>query len=264
MRLAYYDEAGDDGYPTFSSNYFVLTALYLHYLHWEETLDQLLSFRKQLRSQYGLPLKVDFHTTHFLKKKKPFTGYGLSNQDRLDIISAYCDIISSLKVKIINVCIVKKKIIKSDYQILDKALTFSIQRIHNDLKPKDNPESKFMIITDEGRHGKMRKTSRRMRRINYVPSRFGGAPQPIDIKTLIEDPLPKNSEQSYFVQSADLVSLIIYLYACYSQGTANVIASRISGYVKRSNVLDWMDRLKPSLNTFASRTDPYGVYFHPS
>lgn len=263
MRIAYYDESGDDGYPDSSSKYFVLTALYLHYLNWEDVLRQLVEFRRQIKASYGLPLKLEFHTSAFLKKKKPYTGYGLTSQDRLDIIGDYCDVIASLELKIVNVVIVKDKIEMADYRVLDKALQFSIQRIQNDLRPTENPENKFVIITDDGRHTAMRKTSRRMRRINFVPSRFGGESMRIDISTLIEDPLPKNSAQSYFIQTADLISFVVYLYTCQAQGNPNIVARRIRNFIGPTEIMDWMDRLMPSLNVQASRSDAYGVVFHP-
>ena len=46
MHIAYYDEAGDDGYPNYSSKLFVLTSLYLHYTHWRKSFDAIWEFRK--------------------------------------------------------------------------------------------------------------------------------------------------------------------------------------------------------------------------
>lgn len=53
-----------------------------------------------------------------------------------------------------------------------------------------------MIISDEGRVSKMRDTARMLQRINYIPSQFNYASYQKEIKTLIEDPLPKNSKES--------------------------------------------------------------------
>ena len=40
MRIAYFDEAGDDGVPG-SSPLFVLGSLYMHYLHWQGNYDRV-------------------------------------------------------------------------------------------------------------------------------------------------------------------------------------------------------------------------------
>ncbi len=41
MHIAYYDEAGDDGYPQQSSRLFALTGCYLHYLNWKDSFQEL-------------------------------------------------------------------------------------------------------------------------------------------------------------------------------------------------------------------------------
>ena len=263
MYLAYYDESGDDGYSNYYSMYFVLSALYLHHLDWEDTLDQMITFRRQLKSEYGLPISMEFHAGDFLKRKKPFTGFNLSTRDRLDIITSYCGAIASMKVRIVNVCIVKKLIRRPNYNVLDLTLRYSIQIIHNDLQQRNAEHDKFILITDEGRHGVMRKTTRKIRRINYVPSQFQATSLRLDITSLIEDPLPKDSSQSYFIQAADLVAQIIYLYSHYSKGSPNQVANRMRSFVNQTEVTNWMKILRPVLNTLATSRDPYGVVFHP-
>jgi hypothetical protein len=104
---------------------------------------------------------------------------------------------------------------------------FSVQRIENDLRHTGTDESRFIVITDPGRVGKMRKTTRKVQRINYIPSKFGPYSYRREIERLIEDPLPKDSRESYF------------------------------------RVVDWLEALKPCLNLSAAASDPYGIYYHP-
>lgn len=263
LHLAYYDECGDDGFPERSSDYFVLTAIYLRYEVWQTIFDNLLAFRRRLKVSYGIPVRLEFHTNGFLKKAKPFTGFNLSNQDRLEIIRDYCTLLSQQDWRIVNICIAKTRIQNLRYQVLDTALTYSIQRIENDLRRGYNDAARFMILTDEGRVGSMRKTARRLKRINYVPSMYGSAQRRQDIQTLIEDPLPKDSAQSYFIQAADLVSFLVYLYCCEKHRCYNLVRKRIRSYVAPQEVSDWMTRLRPVLNTAAATEDPYGIKIHP-
>lgn len=260
MHFAYYDESGDDGYPAHSSNLFVLTALYLHFTGWPDALERLLDLRRQLKAQYSLPVKVEFHTSSFLKKKRPFTGYTLSNDQRLQIITDFCGAIAALRARVVNVCIVKDRITSAGYDVLDTAFKYSIQRVHNDLHAT-NPDHKFLIITDEGRHVVMARTARRIRRYNIVPSQYG-APRDIRIATLLEDPLPKESQRSFFVQAADVIAFVVYLYTSFEIGQGMRIARRLR-YISQSQVSDWMKALEPVLNTNASAADPYGVVIHP-
>lgn len=262
MKIAYYDESGDDGYPKYSSPLFVLSAIYFHYLNWRPSFETILEFRRNLSSTYKFPVQWELHTRHFLTNKNPFLSLRLSDADRINIVDLYCDLIASLDIKTINIVIVKPKINSPNYQVLDTALKYSVQRIENDLNPALNPEEKFIIITDPGRVGKMRKTTRRIQRINYIPSMYSPQSYRREIKSLIEDPLPKDSKESYFIQISDLISYIVYLYGITLTGAGNR-AKRLPSSIDQAKITDWMDRLKPSLNLLASGSDSYGVVFHP-
>lgn len=262
MHIAYYDESGDDGFPQYSSPFFVLTALYLHYLNWQPAFETIRNFRRDLKASFGFPMRLELHTKHFVLNKRPYGDLGISDANRIMMIDLFCDLIARLKVKIINVVIVKPKIRKPDYQVLDTALKYSIQRIENDLNPTLNPSEKFMIITDTGRVGKMRNTCRRIQRVNFIPSRFSSSLYRREISSLIEDPLPKDSKESYFIQLADLVSYVVYLQTIAETSLVNY-PNRLVPIVSASKVATWMERLKPALNLKASGKDPYGIVYHP-
>lgn len=261
MFISYFDESGDDGYPNFSSPLFVLSSVYLHYLNWKDTYLAVRSFREQLKKDFGLPIGLELSTNRFLLNKNPYKKYNLSDNSRILIADLYCDFIAQLDLRIVNVVINKKAIKTADYLVLNSALTYSIQRIENDLTKLD-PAKKFIIITDEGRIGKMRKTSRKIQRINFIPSRFGPYLYRQEIKSLIEDPLPKDSKESYFIQIADLIAYVAYMYKSLDLGVAK-LPKRMPAKVDKSKVIDWMERLKDSLNLEASHDDCYGVVCYP-
>lgn len=262
MQISYFDESGDDGYPRYSSPHFVLTSVYLHYLNWKNAFDELRQFRRDLRDSYSIPIKWEFHTKYFVLNKKPYRRLQLSDADRISIMDSFCDLIASMDVRLINVAIVKPRIQNPGYEVLDTAVKYLVQRIENDLDPVQNPENKFMIITDPGRVGKMRSTTRRIQRINYIPSKFGGTSYRSEIRSLVEDPLPKDSRESYFIQIADLAAFIVYLYAIIETGHG-AFHGRMPSLINASKVHDWLARLSPSLNLQAAGADPYGVKFHP-
>ncbi len=262
MHIVYYDESGDDGFPQYSSNFFILSAVYLHYLNWQATFEEIRNFRRELNASFGIPVKTEMHIKHFLLNKKPYRAMKLSVQQRLDIVGLFCDLIANLEIKIINVAIVKPRIRRQDYKVLDTALTYSIQRIENDLNPTNNPQQRFMIISDFGRVGVMRQTTRRIQRINFIPSKYGTGTYRREIKSLIEDPLPKDSKESYFIQLADLVSYIVNLYSIDTLKIGEY-SNRLKPFLTPSVVEEWMVRLKPSLNLRASTRNPYGVVYYP-
>lgn len=171
MFLAYFDESGDDGYPNYSSDFFILTSIYLHYSNWQRCFSEIHQFRRVLRERYRFPIKQEFHTREFVTDKNPYHGK-FSPVVRRKVLFEYCQFIASLDVRAIIVVIDKTKIRRPNYQVLKNALTYNVQRIENDLALLGEA-AKFMIISDEGRTGAMRNVTRKLQRINYIPSKFG-------------------------------------------------------------------------------------------
>ena len=262
MRIAYYDEAGDDGFPKYSSPLFALSAVYMHYLQWRPNFERIQEFRRGLKKDFGLPVKLEMHTKYFVLGKNPYRSLGLAEADRLQVMDLFADLIGSLQVKVINVVVNKPALQANAVAVLDTALKFSVQRIENDLDPARDPEARFMVITDPGRVGAMRSTTRRIQRINYIPSRFGVKPYRREITALIEDPIQKDSRESYFIQLADYVSLVVYLYAHFVTGVGK-LHGRMPIRVDRNKVQDWMERMRPILNTKAAGDDEFGVKIYP-
>jgi len=262
MKLCYYDESGDDGYPSFSSPLFVLTAVYLDHLRWKGIHDQMVEMRRELKDRFGLPVKMELHTKQFLLDKDPYRNLGIQKPQKLELVSRVCEFIGSIEVRIINILINKPVIRNNDYDVLDTALKYSVQRVENDLDPSNNPDIKFMIITDEGRVGKMRSTTRAIQRINYIPSQYGTGSIRKEIQSLIEDPLPKDSKESYFIQLADLVAYVIYLYGIRKLKIGE-FPNRLKTYLTDEQLRIWLDLLKPSFNLEAAPGNIYGVKIHP-
>jgi hypothetical protein len=262
MHLAYFDESGDDGYPKYSSPLFVLSAIYVHYAQWKPALSEIHGHRRKLRADYGLPVKTEMHTKQFLLGKQPYRGLGLSDAARLAVIESFCDLIARVDLKVVNTVIVKPWIQLKDYNVLDWALKAAVQRIENDLKPAKYESNRFVMITDNGRVGAMRSTTRRMQRFNPIPSKFGPTPYRAEIGGMLEDPLPKDSKESYFIQLADLIAYVVYLHSLQLvEGSS--FSNRMPAEVTKDRVVQWLERLKPSLNLKASGTDPFGIVYLP-
>ncbi|PID99418.1 hypothetical protein CSA80_01505 [Candidatus Saccharibacteria bacterium] len=265
MYIAYFDETGDDGYPDKTTDLFVLTSGSIHHAHWQQNYKSASLFRKQLKDTYGLPIKTELHARALFTNKKPYTAYDWDHATRLKIAQEYADFIASTDFEFINVAINKNRIThanRSMYKsVLDAALKFNVQRIENTIKASQ-PGTKFMIISDEGRVGIMKKTTRRIQKINFIPSRAGGAYYRQEIDLLIEDPLPKDSKQSYFIQFCDFVSFVSYLRLVKTQ-CAGKWHNRLS-WLGEADVEDLLERLSPCLNLRAnSGASEYGFVIYP-
>ncbi|AZR74214.1 hypothetical protein BBF96_12885 [Anoxybacter fermentans] len=153
-------------------------------------------------------------------------------------------------------CVLIKKykhINTNNYNVLENALTYDIQRIENDLKKNHNSDY-FLIINDEGRLGKMRK----IQRINYIPSIIFLS----EIELLIEDSLPKASKNSRFIQILDTISYIVYLY-CLEHFNNSRWANRVRNKLNFEDVINLLDKIKNNSNIQASRTNSYGIVHYP-
>ena len=262
MFLAYFDESGDDGYPVYSSELFVLTSLYIHHSQWKTNYVRIHQFRKFLKADFGLPVKQEFHTKEFITDKDPYHGKYTTVQ-RKEILFRFFQMLPALDIKVISVAIDKKKINRPQYEVMKNALTYNVQRIENDLNYL-GADAKFIIITDEGRVSKMRQTTRAIQQINYIPSMYSQSSYRKEIKNLIEDPLPKPSSESYFIQLADMLSFVISLYV-----KQNLCTPKLSWGNRIQSVLDYGDEItllntvKTKLNTKASRSNEFGIVYYP-
>ena len=115
-----------------------------------------------------------------------------------------------------------------------------------------------MIITDEGRVSSMQSTTRKIQKINYIPSRYNNNSYRQEIQLLIEDPLPKNSRDSHFIQIADFISFFVYLKLIGQNNWHN----RLSWLTETQ--LDYLvSKLKPIFNLEASKNSPLGFVIYP-
>jgi len=257
VYIAYFDESGDDGYPG-SSQIFVLTSVYMHFQTWKENYNRLTAFRAALKEHAGFPVNLEFKAKNLMLNKRPYRRFGWELGKRKLILDRFIDIYTALQMSAINVVINKRNLKDSTYGILDRALNYNIQRIENDLHERD-PIHKFMIITDEGRIGKMRKTTRKIQRINFIPSIFDGRPYRKEIEKLIEDPLPKDSRESYFIQTADTIAWLIYLFYL-KRFIGGKWRTRLENILTVEEVEQWLDLLsdKGILNLKASK-EKHGI-----
>ncbi len=261
MFISYFDESGDDGYPKYSSELFVLSSIYFHYSVWKENYKLIQEFRRELKRAWDFPVKLEFHTKEFIVDKNPYHGL-YSSHDRRAILFEYCAFVASLDFKIISVVIDKTRVKRPKYEVLKNALTYNIQRIENDLsRPEINGH--FLIITDEGRVKKMRETSRAILKINCIPSQINRNPYRKEITRLIEDPLPKSSSESYYIQIADLVSFLVSIF--FKRNLCNPPqkwGNRIGDVLSPGDEILLLDILKQRFNLRASK-GPYGIVYYP-
>ena len=259
-RIVYYDECGDDGLADGSSEFFVLSGMCIPADKWRTGFQTIKRKRQDLRDKYGFPVAAEMHTMHFLTDKRPYRDFGWTEDDRRKILSAFFNIIANLDISFTNV-IIDKRFVKNrtTYKVLDTALSYSIQRIENTCGGKWN----YLIVTDEGRLGAMRKTARRICSYNPVPNMGMPGARNLPNQYMIEDVFDKSSKESYFIQLCDMVSYIVHLYYKCVVNDMDM-PSRVARVLTKDNIVTLMDFLKDKekLNLRAS-AGQYGLVIYP-
>ncbi|MCF6766624.1 DUF3800 domain-containing protein [Thiotrichales bacterium 19S3-7] len=273
MKIVYADEAGDPGYPE-ESPCFIVTLLYFNVNNWGNCFEYLLKVRRDLKS-YGLPIRLEFHTREFFLNKKPYYKLQIGQNDRKHIIHTLANTISYLSnqfnLETINVAIIKKNITANTnrYDILEKAFEYGLRRIDNNLyydKQESNKKylhHKFLLMIDNGYEQKIRKLCRKLYRYQYVPYEDSNNGRNLQLSSLIDDPIPKNSKNSYFIQLADFICYIVSQYI-YIKLDINQSPKR-KKFMDDQEIIKLMSIISPAFNLSACKSSPfgYGIYSHP-
>ena len=82
--FAYIDESGNAGLQGGSRTY-VLGCILIEAECWPERFDRLISFRRWLRDEFGVPVRSEIKANYLLQNTGPFTGLGLSEGARFRI-----------------------------------------------------------------------------------------------------------------------------------------------------------------------------------
>jgi hypothetical protein len=83
----YVDESGDTGLGASPTSYFLLSGLVVHESRWREFVNQLVDFRKRMRTTYKLPVRTEIHAAEFMNGRVHALGRTvISRPDKLAIL----------------------------------------------------------------------------------------------------------------------------------------------------------------------------------
>jgi Protein of unknown function (DUF3800) len=250
MYLMYVDESGDVGLNGSPTRYFVLTGLVVHELRWQQTLDELIAFRRELKASFGLKLREEIHASPMLTR--PGDLARIPKHHRLEILRRYADKLASMP-DLSLICVVVDKHGKPlTYDVFEAAWKALIQRFENTLAYRNfpgprNPDDKGMLFPDRSDEKKLNALLRRMRAYNPVPNQAGNGFRNLQIRSVVEDASFRDSAQSYFIQSVDVAAYLLYQHLAPS------------AYVKKKSGQNYFGRLAPIVCNHAAPRDPLHV-----
>lgn len=248
MYLMYVDESGDTGLLSNGSptRYFILSAIVIHESSWYALLQNIISFRRNLKATKGVLMREEIHATPFISR--PGNLVRLRRNDRLDILKKCLDwVASNSDISVITVAVDKQN--KTTDHIFELAWERLIQRFENTIVKRNFPHSSQktdeygMIISDNTDNRKLKGVIRKMRRHNPIPNNSGiftSGYRNLKITKVIEDPFLKDSSDSYFHQMVDVIA-----YFAKQHFEPNE-------YIRRKGATNFYERLLPVINPYVS------------
>jgi Protein of unknown function (DUF3800) len=203
MYLAYVDESGNVGLP--GSRTYTLGCAFLEADHWPDAFDAMIEFRRNLRDNYRIPVRAELKANYLLRGKGPLWGLHLSEEQRHEVYVEMMRVQAQLGLQTYGIVINKHELANREREenAREVAWEFLLQRIER-LTTTSRPPATAMIVHDEGEGAVVRKIARKARRAGTAGSAFGTGHLSRPARLLVDDPVSRDSTQSYFVQLADL------------------------------------------------------------
>ena len=220
IYFMYVDESGDPGdhnpadLTRSGSRHYIVSGVIIPADNWSKNLKILASLRSKLKGDYSFPIRKELHGAQIINPRndKIYSGLG-GRRTRTKLYYDCLEYYSSqmTDMEIINVHLDKTKTfsVKSlaGYDVQDLVWTRLLERYQTFLNIK---KAQGIIFADDTNEDKVRKLVRKMRRYHYVGSMYGTSSLRTTTTQIIEDPIMRSSQQSYFIQIADMTSHSLY------------------------------------------------------
>jgi hypothetical protein len=208
MYLCYMDESGDPGPVNSPTPTYTVSAIFVHETEWVALSERLIGFRRYLRDAFGLRMRSEVKATQLIRGSGPWSQLGLGDQARKRIYRGFMRF--QAKSGGINAfaVVVNKAGFTSPDDVRERAWRYAFQRVERNMSANNE---RVMLVPDSGQYHWIRQLAREMRRFSAVGSMMGTGPmsRPL-IDVLIDDPVERQSHESYFIQLADLNAYAAY------------------------------------------------------
>lgn len=247
MIFMYVDESGDSGvYNGNNSKHFILTGFIIHSDKWKSHLNEMVDIKRFLKSKYGLNVREEVHGSEIINPRGSSAYRDIGN--RAKRVNLYRDFLKEVTKRIPDAMVVNVMCDKTapsvPADIEEYCWLLLIQRFENSLT-RNFKNSKGVIFADQTNEKKVRKLLRKMRHINHIPSQYSTSALQNPVSNIVEDPVMRESDESYFIQISDAISHALYRKAFPTKG------------YQRYNVERLFDLVDPILNKKASGKDPW-------
>lgn len=198
MHLAYIDESGDSGLA--GSRTYTLGCVLVDAARWPDVFDELIEFRRFLKRTLGVPVRAEIKANYLMRNGGPFRKLHLNEMSRRGIYRMTLGLIPKLDLRAFAVVVDKQAHGLGSRELCWEFLLQRLERFSTKgLEP-------IMLVHDEGDPLMIRKLTRKARRAGIAGSMFGTGVLKRPATMIVDDPVSRRSDQSYFLQFADLVA----------------------------------------------------------
>lgn len=232
VRFFYVDESYDRWK-------YCLSAISIRHSDWKDCFDTVREHRVNLKNDHGIYIRKEIHARDLIAGKGRISAKPIGKWERSRIFYGLLQLVASLpQVWLINVCLDKGDYVDPQMAAWDR-LVNRIERTMLEMERRELPlrrrlsalatkhlpadeaekierrlniySARAVIIADEGRELEITRALRKMHVYNPIPSQFGAwasgdLTKNITTDRIIEDPVFKQSDRSYFIQLADCVA----------------------------------------------------------
>src|SRR3989442_8345525 len=201
VHFAYVDESGSAGMN--ASLTFTLSCLLVAVEKWPQIFDEVLEYRRFLKAQFGVPVRAEIKANYLLQNHGAFRKLKLGESARFAIYRGLMRLQAKLELQVFTVVVRKDVMLKLGLKENPRTLAwgFLLQRLE---RFTTKSGGHVLLVHDEGDGDFIRKATRKTRRIGSAGSAFGTGSLKRPARLIVEDPVARQSHQSYFIQLADL------------------------------------------------------------
>lgn len=205
--IAYVDETGDTGDvdKQGSSSHYALGCVLINSDQWADGFDTIVGMRRWMRTTYGLPLRAEVKANYLIRGNGPLKALNLSLPQRKAIYENHLHHVHAAGARAFSIVVDKRKHQVEGEACLNLAWETLLQRLE---RTSSSEKFKFAVYHDAGENDAIRKLVRKARQYLTAGSNsaFGSGQRVFQTRQIVDDPVPRDSAQSYFVQLADLVA----------------------------------------------------------
>ena len=216
-----------------------MSAIGIRHVDWRDCFLLVRQHRAILKQDHGIYLRKEIHAHEFVSGRGRVSPMVISKYERSRVFEGLLRLVASLpNVMIINICLDVAGRKNPQLDAWDRLLNrvertlLEIERRELPLRkrlvatlPDQFPDaargclesrlnayrSRALIFADQGRETEITRALRKMNVFNPIPSQFGAwtgelKTKNMPVERIIEDPVFKQSHQSYMIQLADCVA----------------------------------------------------------